>query len=266
MKKFAIALLSLALCSPIQSLARASGGAQGANKGKAVEGRVPPQTKAAGAGAEVMSEDTVEALHVSGEVAVTDFNHAAWAKARPVQITRYWSGEEAPRGRHAEARVIWTDAGLVVRFVAQQTEPLVVSATPRLDQKTIGLWDRDVCEIFVAPKADEPERYFEFEAAPTGEWIDLAIRWRPQGRETDWHYRSRMQAAAHIEEGKVTIAMSIPWKALGRTPRANERWRANLFRCVGTDPKYRYLAWQPTRTEQPNFHVPQSFGWLVFKG
>ena len=262
MKKLTFSLLSIAFCAP----AATTGGAQEASRVKAGEVRAAPQAKAAVAGAEVMSEDTVEALHVAGTVSATDLDNAAWAKARPVEIRRYWSGEEAPRGRHAEARVIWTDAGLMVRFVARQTEPLVVSAAPRLDQKTIGLWDRDVCEIFVAPKADEPERYFEFEAAPTGEWIDLAIRWRPQGRETDWHYRSRMKAAARVEEGKITVVMSIPWKALGRTPRANERWRANLFRCVGTDPKYRYLAWRPTETEQPNFHVPERFGWLVFKG
>jgi len=43
-----------------------------------------------------------------------------------------------------------------------------------------------------------------------------------------------------------------------------ERWRVNLFRCVGKDPDRGYLAWQSTRTPKPNFHVPQVFGWLVF--
>jgi hypothetical protein len=74
-----------------------------------------------------------------------------------------------------------------------------------------------------------------------------------------------MKAAARVRKDEVTFVMSIPWEALGRTPRAGARWRANLFRCVGTDAVYRYLAWRPTRTEEPNFHVPQSFGWLVFE-
>src|SRR5918912_1655875 len=128
-----------------------------------------------------MSDDVIEALRVAGSVSADDFDNAAWAKARPVEIRRYWSGEDAPAGKHAEARIIWTDAALVVRFVARQTEPPVVCESPRLDQKTLGLWDRDVCEIFVAPDAAAPERYFEFEVAPTGEWVDLGIRWRPQG-------------------------------------------------------------------------------------
>ncbi|MCA1593561.1 MAG: carbohydrate-binding family 9-like protein [Acidobacteria bacterium] len=211
--------------------------------------------------------NVVEAQRVSGGgvPAVADFDHAAWNKARAAHIARYWSGEEAPVGRRAEARILWDDASLGVRFSCRQEEPLVVSASPRLEQKTLGLWDRDVCEFFIAPDVSEIEHYYEFEAAPTGEWIDLAIRVRPQGRETDWHFRSGMQAAARVSEGALTIAMRVPWKALGRTPRAGERWRINLFRCVGAGATRGYLAWQPTHTPEPGFHVPQKFGWIKFK-
>ena len=210
-------------------------------------------------------ENIVEARRAGEEVAAADFAHEAWGRARPARIARYWSGAAAPEGRHADARVVWTDAALVVKFDCRQEEPLVVSPAPNLREKTLGLWDRDVCEIFLAPDPSAPERYFEFEAAPTGEWIDLAIHWRPQGRETDWRYRSRMQTAARLVDDSLTVAIRIPFRSLGRSPRAGDRWRANLFRCVGPDPVYRYLAWQPTYTEQPNFHVPESFGWLVFK-
>ncbi len=210
-------------------------------------------------------ENIVEARRAAEEVGVDDFGHEAWAGARPARIVRYWSGEPAPPERQAEARLLWDDRALLVKFDCRQAEPLVVAPRPNLREKTIGLWDRDVCEIFVAPNPSEPERYFEFEAAPTGEWLDLSVHWRPQGRETGWRYRSGMGAAARVAEGSVTIVMRIPFKALGRTPRAGERWRANLFRCVGTDPVYRYLAWQPTHTETPNFHVPERFGWLAFK-
>ena len=189
---------------------------------------------------------------------------AAWERARPVRLTRYWSGEEAPAGRQAEARALWSAEGLCVRFVCRQAEPPVVSRAPRVDRKTIGLWERDVCEIFVAPGADAPERYFEFEAAPTGEWLDLAIRWRPAGRETGWEYRSGMTADAHAVPGSVIIMITVPWAAFGHTPAAGERWRVNLFRCVGAGETRGYLAWQPTRTPEPNFHVPASFGWLEF--
>lgn len=212
-------------------------------------------------------ENIVEALWTDEEPEVGDFEHEAWARVHPARIVRYWSGEIAPSTRHAEARLVWGESALSVLFLCRQEEPLVVAQTPNLAEKTIGLWDRDVCEIYVAPDARSPERYYEFEAAPTGEWLDLAIYWGPQGRETDWRYRSGMRAAALVAEGSVTIAMRIPWRAFRRTrPHAGERWRANLYRCVGADPTRGYLAWQPTHADEPGFHVPEKFGWLRFKG
>lgn len=210
-------------------------------------------------------ENIVEAVRAGEEVEVGDFEHAAWGAARPASVARYWSGEEAPVERRAEARLVWTDAALGVRFEYRQAEPFVLSAAPRLDRKTLGLWDRDVCEIFVAPDANAPERYFEFEAAPTGEWLDLAVHLTARGRETDWHFRSGMTAAARVEGERVLIAMRIPWKGLGRVPRAGDRWRVNLFRCVGAGDTRGYVAWQPTHTPEPSFHVPEKFGRIRFR-
>jgi hypothetical protein len=207
----------------------------------------------------------VEAARSNQDVAAGDFENEAWSRARPVHLARYWSGEEAPPHRRAEARVLWGDDALAVRFVCRQREPVVATAAPRLDRKTIGLWERDVCEIFLAPDPEAPERYFEFEAAPTGEWLDLAIHLRPRGRETDWHFRSGMTAAARAGDDSITVAMRVPWRALGGPPRVGERWRANLFRCVGAEPDRGYLAWQPTHTPEPGFHVPEKFGWIKFK-
>jgi alpha-galactosidase len=211
------------------------------------------------------AEKTLTALYVDEEVAATDFFNPLWERARELSITRYWSGEDAPSTRQAKARLIWSREALAVRFACHQNEPLVISEAPKTDEKSMRLWERDVCEIFIAPKAEEPERYFEFEAAPTGEWIDLAIRWKTDGRETDWHYNSGMTAAGKIEEGRVLVTMRLPWEAFGQRPKAFELWRANLFRCVGQGDGRGYLAWQPTRTAQPNFHVPQAFGWLRFE-
>lgn len=209
-------------------------------------------------------ENIISALRVSEEVEASDLFHAEWERAAPCRIVRYWSGEAAPPHRHAEARVLWSEKALCVRFLARQSEPLVTSLTPQTTEKTIGLWERDVCEIFIAPNEREPENYFEFEAAPTGEWIDLRLNWTPQNRQTDWEYRSGMTAAGSIEEGRILIAMRVPWEAFGQRPEGGERWRVNLMRCVGTGADRGYLMWQPTRTPQPNFHVPQAFGWLRF--
>ena len=214
---------------------------------------------------ERLPDAVITAIHTTANLTVDQLDHPEWKRAKAVRITRYWSGEEAPVGRTAEARILWSSKALHIRFVCHQGEPLVVSATPQTAKKTMGLWDRDVCEIFIAPDAAVVERYLEFEAAPTGEWLDVAIHWTPEKRESDWEFQSHMTTAAHIEKDRVTIAMRIPWNHWIHEPQRNERWRVNLFRCVGSDPNRGYLAWQPTRTPEANFHVPQVFGWLVFK-
>ncbi|HMG73934.1 MAG TPA: carbohydrate-binding family 9-like protein [Pyrinomonadaceae bacterium] len=207
----------------------------------------------------------IEAHHIATDLPVADLKSALWNQAQPVKIDRYWSGEAAPAARHCEARILWSSKALHLRFVGRQAEPLVVSATPQTAAKTMGLWDRDVCEIFIAPDSNVVERYFEFEAAPNGEWLDVAIHWTPEKRESDWEFQSHMTTASQVERDRITIGMRIPWNHWIHEPQRDERWRVNLFRCIGTDPGRGYLTWQPTRTKEANFHVPQVFGWLVFK-
>jgi alpha-galactosidase len=194
----------------------------------------------------------------------SEFDHEDWNNSQPVWITHHWSGNKAPATRHAEARLCWNDRGLTVRFVCEQHEPLVVAENPVKNTKTIGLWDRDVCEIFIAPDVSNLNHYFEFEAAPTGEWIDLALRITPTGRETEWDYSSGMTTLSRIGTDKLEVMITIPWSERIPKPAVGDEWRANLFRCIGPDEATRYLAWRPTRTPEPNFHVPVAFGILRF--
>ena len=211
-----------------------------------------------------MTERSISVNYIANDIAISSLDHPAWNDSLKVTIETYWSGETAPVGRHFEARLLWSDTALYVRFDAARSEPLIISETPDLTKKTVGLWDRDVCEIFVAPDAAQRNKYFEFEIAPTGEWVDLGIEVTPMGRQTDLNYTSGMGSAARIEADKVVMAIKIPWTAFGITPRAGDLWLGNLFRCVGCGPTRGYLAWQPTHTPKPNFHVPSKFGEFEF--
>ncbi|MGI8811472.1 MAG: carbohydrate-binding family 9-like protein [Pyrinomonadaceae bacterium] len=203
--------------------------------------------------------------HFHGDIEIDDLSSSEWNKAETVSVTKYWSGETAPAGRHFTARLLWSDKYIYARFDASQAEPLVVAQEPDLTQKTIGLWDRDVCEIFLAPNADEPRRYFEFEVAPTGEWIDLFIDSTSGTRRTDAEYISKLESFASIEKGSIAMALKIPWTALGTKPSPGDMWLGNLFRCVGRDSDRGYLAYNPTLTHAPSFHVPERFVEIRFK-
>ena len=202
---------------------------------------------------------------IEHDFAVSDLDSPLWSSGIPVKTDTYWSGEAAPDDRVFETVLLWSASALYVRFAAAQGEDLVVSETPALHSKTIGLWDRDVCEIFVAPEPFEPSKYLEFEVAPTGEWLDVAIENSGRERKSDWDYRSGLEVAARVETSRVLMAMRIPWQAFGKRPAVGEVWLGNLYRCVGSGPDRGYLAWQPTLTEKPNFHLPESFGRLIFE-
>ncbi len=211
------------------------------------------------------SDTTIVARFVESPVSESDFEHEHWRACQPIQIKHYWSGEPAPASRHAEARICWSNEALHVRFVGAQQEPLVVLENPVIDRETLGLWDRDVCEIFLAPDPANASRYFEFEGAPTGEWVDLGITLTPSGRETDWDFASGFTTAARVENDELFVGMRIPWSETLPKPRSGAVWGVNLFRCIGPESPARYLAWRPTRTPEPNFHVPEAFGWLGFE-
>lgn len=204
------------------------------------------------------------AEYVATPITADDFDNEVWQQCKPVTIAHQWSGAPAPIERQAEARICWSNEALHVRFVGNQHEPLVVSAEPKIYEKTLGLWDRDVCEIYLAPDAANPSRYFEFEASPAGEWIDLGIVVTAEGRETDWEYRSEMKVAASVSERRIKIGIRIPWSDSIPKPNPSDLWLVNLFRCVGPEAPERYLAWRPTGTPEPNFHVPEAFGQLRF--
>jgi hypothetical protein len=208
-------------------------------------------------------QEIIEARYSEIDLAVSEFDHPYWTTAPPIRIERSWSGEPAPVSRHAEARIIWSAESLLVRFVCNQIEPLIGSSNPQLTEKTIGLWDRDVCEIFIAPDISNPNHYFEFEAAPTGEWVDLAIELGLTERKTDAQFESGMTTAARIAHDHFTITICIPWSNSIPLPQLGDTWRCNLFRCVGFG-NQRYLAWLPTHAPEPNFHLPEKFGWLRF--
>jgi hypothetical protein len=202
--------------------------------------------------------------YAATDFSIADLDNAAWNSAFHVGLDRYWNGRNAPLGRRAKAKLLWSDTALYVLFEANQTEPLVVAEKPDRKKKVMNLWDRDVVEVFLAPDRNEPRKYFEFEAAPTGEWLDVALDSTSGKRVSDWDYKSGMEAAAKIEAGRVVIAMKVRWKAFGKTPKAGDVWLGNLLRCVGKDPDRGYLTWSPTMTEEPNFHVPERFGEFHF--
>ncbi|MEO7144949.1 MAG: tetratricopeptide repeat protein [Bryobacteraceae bacterium] len=167
----------------------------------------------------------------------------------------------------SEVRVFWTDSDLYLLFICPY-QKLNIWEPAQKDRPRNKLWDRDVVEFFLGSDWTEIRKYREFEIAPTGDWIDLAIDLSRKSYDRTW--RSGWKITTRIDE-KAHVwyaAARVPLKSVSETAvEAGTKWRVNLYRIEGEGPdsKRHFLCWQPTcaGNRDPN-HVPENFGTLVF--
>lgn len=183
-----------------------------------------------------------------------------WNRAQPIAFCHDWQGENLDPGRETEVRLLWSDDRLFARFRCRYRTLDVLSDADANGRRDY-LWERDVAEVFLQPDRFGEKYYKEFEVSPNGYWLDLDIS--PAGLT---HITSGMISRVEVDKTQcVWIAeLAIPMKSLTNSFDPEQSWRLNFFRCEGLDPERFYSSWQPTETPQPNFHVPQKFGWLRF--
>jgi Carbohydrate-binding family 9 len=164
----------------------------------------------------------------------------------------------APRLR-TSVRVGRRGDALCVRFDARDDG---IVATLR--ERDAPLWQEDVCEVFLAPEAEPPRRYFELEVNPLGTLFDARVdspeRVRASMRvDTSWDCPG-LSARVTARAGRWSAVLTIPLGALGGGE-IPSTWRANFYR-VDRGARDEYTAWSPTFAEPPDFHVPERFGLL----
>ncbi len=210
-------------------------------------------------------------LHPPNEVTAAQFTGAldaggfpaahAWDQAQPVSFNSDWQGKNADPQLETEARLMWTPASLFLRFRCRY-RTLTVFDDSAANGRRDHLWDRDVAEVFLQPDPSQPRRYWEFEIAPNGMWIDLDIF---PGGKGDPQSGMISQVVRNANEKAWTAELALPMRLLVPHFNPSSDWRVNFFRVEGaTEPRF-YSAWQPTHTPQPNFHVPEAFGVLRFQ-
>lgn len=186
---------------------------------------------------------------------------AEWERAEPVHFSSDWQGRNSDSALTTEVRVLWSPGILHIRFLCHYRELFIFEDSDPNGRRD-HLWDRDVAEAFLQPPdAPGAKFYKEFEVAPNGMWIDLDIF--PGGLKD---LKSGLTRSVHLDPGKRmwSAELAIPMPCLTANFDWSQSWRANFYRVEGKAEPRRYLAWQPTLTTQPNFHVPEAFGELRF--
>lgn len=183
-----------------------------------------------------------------------------WQRATPVIFSWDWQGKNRDPVKQTEVRVLWSRSTLYLRFVSHYLQLHVFSDSDSNGRRD-HLWDRDVAEAFLQPDPSRPRFYKEFEVAPNGMWIDLDISPGPLA-----DLKSGLQRSVWLDEVRQTWAaeLAIPMRALTEHFNPDATWHANFYRIEGKQEPRSYMAWRPTNTPEPNFHVPSAFGRLRF--
>jgi len=214
--------------------------------------------------------ETLQAPHVAGQPPLTtDPSSPTWRNAALTTISKDCTRQIDYPALRTEVRSFWTETHLYLLFTCPYKD-LNLFLPARNSGPRDKLWDRDVVEMFLGDDWTNIRHYREFEIAPTGDWIDLAIDLDRDSYDQSW--RSGWTTAARIDESAHVwyAAARIPLSAVSSSPvKPGTKWRANLYRIegLGLDARRHFLCWQPTCVvnRDPN-HVPENFGTLVFTG
>jgi hypothetical protein len=192
---------------------------------------------------------------------VPDANPAkpAWQKAPPAYAECQTENYAARPDIATPVRALWSDRYLYLFYTAPYTQ-LTEFRPPSLEKKRIGLWERDVVEAFIGADPGKLNLYKEFQVAPTGERLDLAL----ELPKRDFEWTSGFEAAVKVDEAAHVWRSEwrIPLTAISATPpKPGTVWRINLLRCDYANKAY--LAWSPTLSG--SFHAPEKMGFLEFE-
>jgi uncharacterized protein (DUF362 family) len=211
------------------------------------------------AGAEE-ARPVIHAKHVeSGALAVDGVREAAWDGAAPVVFDTDWTG--APTKVTTRVRVAWSKGALYTLWELEGAG-LDVDAERSVKIEREKLYEEDCVEMFLAPDPAERTRYYEVEVGPLGHFFDIAIDKKTKKSDTAWSSQPEIATKVDREKHRATIEVALRSPDVVRGLAVGQRLPFALYRMEGKG-KRLYLAWSPTRTAKPNFHVPEAFGTLL---
>jgi uncharacterized protein (DUF362 family) len=192
-----------------------------------------------------------------------DGNDAPWKRATPASWETDWAGDET--GIPTRARFVWTKGALYALFELEEAG-LNVDTNKPVGVERPKLYVEDCVELFVAPDPKLPSHYYEVEVGPFGHFFDLEVyrtlTGGPKKEDAGWSSEATIATRRDAAKKTATIEFVIRAPAIVRALAPSVQLPVGIFRMEGASPRH-YLAWSPTKTQKPNFHVPAAFGMLV---
>ena len=203
-------------------------------------------------------------MRVEAKYSKEPYNEAVQKNSNSIKLLEY-NGNNVSKDMNTFFFFFLNDKGVYARFLSFHNGQIKFcpKETEILENgKTFKLWAiSEVCEIFISHA--ELEFYREFEFAPDGRFLDIAIENRVGERKTDFNWVSNLEYKSKIYDEYWEGFVFIPWTAFGgKAPNLGDIWHGNFYRILTRDEKELYLAWNPVY--KINFHQPQYFGEILF--
>ncbi len=202
----------------------------------------------------------VKAKRITAEPKIDGvLDEVVWSGVTPARV-EYESVNYAARPDLATSvRVLWTDTHLYFGWECPFTE-LTVFSPVNTKEERIGLWEKDVVEMFIGPDLGKVTRYGEYEVSPSNEWVDLIC----DLPDKDFAWNGGLESAVKVDEERKVFTVELRLrvdKLTDKTPVAGTRWWLNLYRIDRANQAF--LAFSPVLTG--SFHTPEKFGMLEFE-
>ncbi len=192
---------------------------------------------------------------------------AIWSQPAMASLT-FADGTPAPANLQTEIRVFHNTRMFFVLFTAifedLRIAPAYVPTEPG-NGKTLKLWEHsDVLECFIGPNAAAARRYKEFQVAPDGRFIDIAVDRvaNPHSGDMTWNSGARFASTVDVLSKTWRAVMEIPWEAIEVDSSRTFVVECNFYRATGTFHGDELLAWSPTGYGEKCFHRVEHFGRL----
>jgi uncharacterized protein (DUF362 family) len=191
-----------------------------------------------------------------------DLGDAPWQRAKAVRFASDWQGRA--RAIATSVRFVWGPEALYVGFELEGAGLFSDTARP-IERERERLYEEDCVEIFLGLNAATPERYFEIELGPFGHWFDLAIdRGAKKREDVAWSSGLTVKTTRDAAGRRAVIEASLAAPEIIAALASGARLPLGLYRVEGKGERA-YLAWSPTMTAKPSFHVPERFGVLALE-
>lgn len=194
----------------------------------------------------------------------TTWPRELWASLSALPSFKLADGS-GPALQQTVVRLCGDAAALYVRF---DCDDLDIWAT--FTQRDDPIYNEEVVEVFIAPSADDPTRYYEFEVSPAGVLFDGRV-FNPTSTRADlvvdekWNCPGlRWSAGREDPAHRWWATLAIPWAAIAPESHPPHLCRANFYRIERPrDGAPEFSGWSPTLTDPADFHQPVRFGLLT---